>query len=80
VTGADLGSRALSFEPSQVRGGNYQLAVGTAGSATLVFQTVLPAPSNIAKRELGIVRERLALDRSLCRVESIETSAGPGNV
>jgi RNA 3'-terminal phosphate cyclase (ATP) len=43
VTGADLGSRTLSFEPSQVRGGDYRLAVGTAGSATLVFQTVLPA-------------------------------------
>jgi RNA 3'-terminal phosphate cyclase (ATP) len=33
----------LSFEPSEVRGGDYRLAVGTAGSATLVFQTVLPA-------------------------------------
>ena len=43
VSGADLGSRALSFEPGQVRGGDYRLAVGTAGSATLVLQTVLPA-------------------------------------
>lgn len=43
VTGAEIGSRALSFEPSQVRGGDYHLAVGTAGSATLVFQTVFPA-------------------------------------
>jgi RNA 3'-terminal phosphate cyclase (ATP) len=43
VSGADLGSRALSFEPSQVRGGDYRLAVGTAGSATLVLQAVLPA-------------------------------------
>jgi len=43
VSGAELGSRSLSFEPSQVQGGEYRLAVGTAGSATLVFQTVLPA-------------------------------------
>ncbi len=43
VSGADLGSRVLSFEPSQVRGGEYRLAVGTAGSATLVLQAVLPA-------------------------------------
>jgi RNA 3'-terminal phosphate cyclase (ATP) len=43
VSGGDLGSRTLSFEPSQVRGGAYRLAVGTAGSATLVLQTVLPA-------------------------------------
>jgi RNA 3'-terminal phosphate cyclase (ATP) len=43
VSGADLGARALSFEPSNVRGGEYRLAVGTAGSATLVLQAVLPA-------------------------------------
>src|SRR5262245_54640574 len=43
VTGAEIGSRTLSFEPSQPRGGEYRLAVGTAGSATLVFQTILPA-------------------------------------
>ena len=43
VAGAELGSRTLTFEPSHARGGDYRLAVGTAGSATLVFQTVLPA-------------------------------------
>ena len=171
VSGGDLGSRHLSFEPSQVQGGEYHLAVGTAGSATLVFQTIFPAlllartPSritleggthnpfappfdflartflpvirrmgssvdarlethgfypagggrftvdikpcasfgqvalsdrgptrvhakalvaslaeNIAKRELSIVRERLGLDRSMCRIESIDSPVGPGNV
>jgi len=43
VTGAELGSRELQFEPSPVHGGDYHFAVGTAGSATLVFQTVFPA-------------------------------------
>jgi RNA 3'-terminal phosphate cyclase (ATP) len=43
LTGAELGSRQLRFEPSPVRGGDYRFAVGTAGSATLVFQTVFPA-------------------------------------
>jgi len=43
VSGEELGSRALSFEPSQAKGGEYRLAVGTAGSATLVLQTILPA-------------------------------------
>jgi RNA 3'-terminal phosphate cyclase (ATP) len=43
VSGAELGGRTLTFEPSQVRSGEYRLAVGTAGSATLVLQTVLPA-------------------------------------
>jgi RNA 3'-terminal phosphate cyclase (ATP) len=171
VSGAELGSRSLSFAPSHVRGGNYRLAVGTAGSATLVFQAVLPAllfarersrltleggthnpsappfdflartflpivrrmgasiemrleaygfypagggrftveiepcstldqlalldrgstrvharalvaslPENIAKRELSVVRDRLGLERAFCRVESIASSIGPGNV
>jgi RNA 3'-terminal phosphate cyclase (ATP) len=43
VTGADLGSSELVFEPHTVRSGSYTFAVGSAGSATLVFQTVLPA-------------------------------------
>jgi len=43
VTGAALNSQTLEFQPGQVTTGNYRFAVGTAGSATLVFQTVLPA-------------------------------------
>ncbi|MBN1203799.1 MAG: RNA 3'-terminal phosphate cyclase [Myxococcaceae bacterium] len=43
VTGAELGSRELTFKPRALSAGNYSFAVGTAGSATLVLQTVLPA-------------------------------------
>jgi RNA 3'-terminal phosphate cyclase (ATP) len=43
VRGAQLGSQELVFSPSAVHGGNYRYAIGTAGSATLVLQTVLPA-------------------------------------
>jgi RNA 3'-terminal phosphate cyclase (ATP) len=43
VTGAALGSQTLEFNPGSVTPGNYRFAVGTAGSATLVLQTVLPA-------------------------------------
>ena len=43
VTGAALGSQTLEFTPGPVTPGNYRFAVGTAGSATLVLQTVLPA-------------------------------------
>ena len=43
VEGAALGSTSLSFSPGPVRPGEYRFAVGTAGSGTLVFQTVLPA-------------------------------------
>src|SRR5512136_2571133 len=42
VTGAALGSQTLEFKPGPVTPGNYRFAVGTAGSATLVLQTVLP--------------------------------------
>jgi RNA 3'-terminal phosphate cyclase (ATP) len=171
VSGAELGSQTLTFEPSEIQPGEYEFAVGTAGSATLVLQTLLPAllcgrapsritvdggthnpfappydflagtflpilgrmgasvtaslercgfypagggrivfeiapcsalrtltlldrgatqvrarslvaslPESIAKRELGIVRERLGLERHQCRVESIEECVGPGNV
>ena len=43
VTGAEIGSQTLEFKPGPVRGGDYSFAVGTAGSCTLVLQTVLPA-------------------------------------
>lgn len=43
VSGAEIGARELTFAPGQVRAGAYRFAVGTAGSATLVFQTILPA-------------------------------------
>lgn len=43
VQGAELGSQTLSFEPGPIRGGDYRFAIGTAGSCTLVLQTLLPA-------------------------------------
>jgi RNA 3'-terminal phosphate cyclase (ATP) len=170
VTGAEPGSQRLSFQPAEIQAGEYQFAVGTAGSATLVFQTLLPAllrapaptrvtveggthnpaappfdflartflpvlermgasvtarlercgfypagggrmtfevvpcpalrpltlldrgatrvharaivaslPESIAKREMSTVRDRLGLERHVCRVESVDGSIGPGN-
>jgi RNA 3'-terminal phosphate cyclase (ATP) len=43
VRGAELGSQEVVFSPGEVRGGRYRWAIGSAGSATLVLQTVLPA-------------------------------------
>lgn len=43
VDGAELGSQTLVFEPGDVRAGDYRFDVGSAGSCTLVLQTVLPA-------------------------------------
>ena len=43
VEGAEVGSMTVRFAPGPVRAGEYVFRVGTAGSATLVLQTVLPA-------------------------------------
>ena len=43
VEGDEIGSKQITFEPGKVKGGAYTFSVGTAGSATLVLQTVLPA-------------------------------------
>ncbi len=43
VEGAEVGSTSLVFTPGTVTPGDYRFAVGTAGSITLVLQTVLPA-------------------------------------
>jgi len=43
ASGATLSSQVLEFRPGPVTPGNYRFAVGTAGSATLVLQTVLPS-------------------------------------
>ncbi|MDF3932086.1 RNA 3'-terminal phosphate cyclase [Pseudomonas citronellolis] len=54
VEGDELGSRSLTFRPAAIRGGDYRFAIGSAGSAVLVLQTLLPAllfadgPSNLA--------------------------------
>lgn len=43
TSGAAIGSRSLTFKPTTVKPGDYAFSVGTAGSATLVLQTVLPS-------------------------------------
>ncbi len=41
VEGDKLGSMTLSFAPSEVQAGHYHFAIGSAGSTTLVLQTIL---------------------------------------
>jgi RNA 3'-terminal phosphate cyclase (ATP) len=43
VEGAQQGSQQLVFMPQRVTPGDYSFSIGTAGSTTLVLQTVLPA-------------------------------------
>lgn len=43
VSGNAPGSQTLEFIPRAIQGGDYRFDIGTAGSCTLVLQTVLPA-------------------------------------
>ena len=43
VDGAAIGAQEITFAPGKVRAGNYTFSIGSAGSTTLVLQTVLPA-------------------------------------
>ena len=56
VEGDAIGSTTLTFVPRAIRAGDYRFAVGTAGSATLVMQTVLP-PLLLASDESTLVLE-----------------------
>ncbi len=42
VSAVEVGSGDLSFRPGPIRAGEYRFDIGTAGSVTLVAQTVLP--------------------------------------
>jgi RNA 3'-terminal phosphate cyclase (ATP) len=77
VTDAEIGSQALTFVPKRIKPGDYQFAIGTAGSCTLVLQTILPAllfcdtPSTV--RITGGTHNPMAppvqfLQRAYCRV------------
>ncbi|HVK56647.1 MAG TPA: RNA 3'-terminal phosphate cyclase [Burkholderiales bacterium] len=43
TNGATIGSQSLEFIPGKIKPGDYRFAIGSAGSCTLVLQTVLPA-------------------------------------
>ena len=53
LEGAELRSREIAFAPGKVKPGEYRFDIGSAGSTTLVLQTVLPplmmadAPSRV---------------------------------
>lgn len=56
ASGAELGSEAITFTPGPVRGGDLHFAIGTAGSATLVLQAILP-PLLLAREPSRVVVE-----------------------
>ena len=50
ITGAELGSKELEFHPGNIDKDNLKIDVGTAGSSTLILQTIIPACSNYNKK------------------------------
>ncbi|HVX14029.1 MAG TPA: RNA 3'-terminal phosphate cyclase [Pirellulales bacterium] len=42
LSGDEIGSRELKFQPGRPRAGDYRFNIGSAGSTTLVLQTILP--------------------------------------
>jgi len=42
TSAVEVGSRELEFVPGAIKGGDYRFDIGTAGSVTLVAQTVIP--------------------------------------
>lgn len=53
LKGAELGSSTVEFTPGKIKGGNYKINIGTAGSIFLVLQTLLP-PSLHADKEVSL--------------------------
>jgi RNA 3'-terminal phosphate cyclase (ATP) len=56
VDGAVVGAQEIVFRPKRLRPGNYRFAVGTAGSAGLVLQTIL-LPLVIARARSSVTLE-----------------------
>lgn len=42
VSTVEVGASSLEFKPGQIKGGDYHFNIGTAGSVTLVAQTIIP--------------------------------------
>ncbi|MGO4382573.1 RNA 3'-terminal phosphate cyclase [Pseudoduganella sp. RAF53_2] len=79
VTGAALGSVQLEFTPGPVRAGVFEFSIGSAGSCTLVLQTLIPAllyaPGQSVVRVSGGAHNPKAppaefLQRAFCRAMS----------
>jgi RNA 3'-terminal phosphate cyclase (ATP) len=55
VEGAKIGSQHIFFSPGDIKAGNYRFDIGTAGSASLVFQTLmLPLSTALASSTVSI--------------------------
>ncbi len=55
ATDARVGTGSLAFTPGAVRAGEYRFTIGSAGSTTLVLQTVLPALMLAGKQSVLLI-------------------------
>ena len=57
VEGLQRGSQSIEFYPKQIRGGQFRIDVGTAGSVSLILQALAPvacfAPSGVSLELIG---------------------------
>lgn len=49
LSGAQIGSKEIIFEPGEISGGEYSFDIGTAGSCALLMQAALPVLAAAAK-------------------------------
>ncbi len=56
VTGCELNSTSLGFKPGKIKGGMYEIDIGTAGSISLFLQCLMPAAMHAA----GTLRIKIA--------------------
>lgn len=47
VSNAKVGAESFEFDPGECRGGSYEVDIGTAGSITLLFDSVLPLAARL---------------------------------
>lgn len=55
VEGAELGATEIQFAPQPIQAGSYEFRIGSAGSTTLLLQTVLPALALLDKPSQVVV-------------------------
>jgi RNA 3'-terminal phosphate cyclase (ATP) len=56
VTGVEIGSSTITFHPNKPQGGSFKFDVGTAGSISLVLQTIMPCSAfSQSKTQLEII-------------------------
>ena len=64
--GVELGSTKIEFYPKQIKGGNYKIDIGTAGSSALILQTLIPiaihAPAPVQLEITGGTNVKWSMD------------------